>query len=393
MRTAVNNTKIIKQANTHLVLAALHKNQALSVEDIVSITRLSRPTVLNLLKELDSRELVSRAGMGESMGGRQPVLYALNLSKYFSVGIDLEYPPVRVVFSDLKEKILFTQTWENSAQDTVRDIENNLADAIREGMRRLEITAANLIGIGLGIPGRVDITQNKATTMDRLKQWNGEDIADFLNQEIGVPVTVRNDIHLLAASERKFQPSHPNSFIYVARRVGIGMAVFINGKSYEGNFGNSGYIGHVVMNPDGEVCVCGKRGCLELYATTGAIEKAYRTQIGRGRCYSEILGAAEQGDATARRILQEAGKMLGTAIANTMQLFDIQTAIIGDSESDDNKYFFDIVRENIEKRVSLAEDTQLTILRGKLTSKTFALGGCLLVLNRFFKAPQLKLES
>lgn len=395
MRTTVNSTKIIKQANEHLVLAALHKNEPISVEDIMSITRLSRPTVLNIIKGLDAKELIVKAGLGESIGGRQPYLYTLNLNKYFAVGIDLEYPPVRIAFSDLKGKILFTQSWENGPGDTMQNIQDNLVEAIRAGMRRLNIISSNLIGIGLGIPGQVNINNNQATRMDRMKQWKHEDIAAYLSKEIGVQVLVRNDIHLLAASECRFQPTHPDTFLYIARRVGIGMSVFIAGKSYEGNFGNSGYIGHMVMNSEGDVCHCGKRGCLEQYATTHAIEKSYAKQkkLDGFVSYEDILLAAQHNEPQAQKVLHDAAVKMAEAIAAAIQLFDIQTAILGDWENDDSDYFFSLVKQNIEKLVSLSADTTLTILKGKLTSRAYALGGCLIMLNKFFKAPQLKLDS
>lgn len=152
MRKAANSNKIIKQANEYLVLAVLLKNDPLSVEEIVTLSRLSRPTVLNILKELDTRGLIYRAGLGESMGGRQPIMYTLNLRRYFAVGVDLEYPPgARRLFRPAGEGPLLPGVGL-PAGETMEDIEENLVNAIREGMRRLNIATENLIGIGLASP-------------------------------------------------------------------------------------------------------------------------------------------------------------------------------------------------------------------------------------------------
>ena len=110
-------------ANCHRRPAAEFSKRRLSVEEIVTLSRLSRPTVLNILKELDTRGLIYRAGLGESMGGRQPIMYTLNLRRYFAVGVDLEYPPVRVAFSDLREKVLYSQEWDCLPGETMEDIE------------------------------------------------------------------------------------------------------------------------------------------------------------------------------------------------------------------------------------------------------------------------------
>lgn len=392
MRKAANSNKIIKQANEYLVLAVLLKNDPLSVEEIVTLSRLSRPTVLNILKELDTRGLIYRAGLGESMGGRQPIMYTLNLRRYFAVGVDLEYPPVRVAFSDLREKVLYSQEWDCLPGETMEDIEENLVNAIRKGMRRLNIATENLIGIGLGIPGRVDIARNLAVRMDRMDHiWQGGDIAAQLSMKLGVPVTVRNDIHLLAAAERTVQPALPKNFLYVARRVGIGMAVFLNGKSYEGGFGNSGYLGHTVLDPEGPACRCGQRGCLECYATTGAVEINYARGAERPADYGTIVSRAQEGEPLAMAVLGDAGIKLAMAVVNAMLLYDIQTVIIEDCVDDGT--FFAIVRENIEKLLGPSSDFQPRVLRGKLTGRTFALGGCSMIVKNFFKAPQLKVDG
>ena len=310
-------------ANCHRRPAAEFSRRRLSVEEIVTLSRLSRPTVLNILKELDTRGLIYRAGLGESMGGRQPIMYTLNLRRYFAVGVDLEYPPVRVAFSDLREKVLYSQEWDCLPGETMEDIEENLVNAIREGMRRLNIATENLIGIGLGIPGRVDIARNLAVRMDRMDHiWQGGDIAAQLSMKLGVPVTVRNDIHLLAAAERTVQPALPKNFLYVARRVGIGMAVFLNGKSYEGGFGNSGYLGHTVLDPEGPACRCGQRGCLECYATTGAVEINYARGAERPADYDTIVSRAQEGEPLAMAVLGDAGVKLAMAVVNAMLLYD-----------------------------------------------------------------------
>lgn len=396
MTRPANNGKIIKQANEYLVLDALRNNRELSVEDIVTVTRLSRQTVLHIIKDLDEKKMIVKCGLGESMGGRQPVLYALDLGSHFAVGIDFEFPPVRLAFSDLNGKIVFSKKWRLGLSYDAGAIVNLLAYAVEEGMEALQITSKNLIGIGLGIPGQLNIHTNSPVSMVRIINCKHEDIAKALSERLSVGVTVRNDVHLLAASEcRLHQKCLPN-FIYVAHRVGIGMAVFIGGKCYEGNFGNSGYIGHVVMDPTGGECVCGKHGCLETYATQRAIAGEYTRQSGleQPATYLDVIALARRDDKTAAQIVQNAAEKMALAISSAILLYDIQTVIIGDLDSDDEGFFFEAVKKNIKKLVLLtADEFQLNILQGLQNEDNFALGGCHLVIESFFSAPKLKLKS
>ena len=169
------------------------------------------------------------------------------------------------------------------------------------------------------------------------------------------------------------------------------MAVFLNGKSYEGGFGNSGYLGHTVLDPEGPACRCGQRGCLECYATTGAVEINYARGAERPADYCTIVSRAQEGEPLAMAVLGDAGIKLAMAVVNAMLLYDIQTVIIEDCVDDGT--FFAIVRENIEKLLGPSSDFQPRVLRGKLTGRTFALGGCSMIVKNFFKAPQLKVDG
>ena len=107
--------------------------------------------------------------------------------------------------------------------------------------------------------------------------------------------------------------------------------------------------------------------------------------------YDTIVSRAQEGEPLAMAVLGDAGVKLAMAVVNAMLLYDIQTVIIEDCVDDGT--FFAIVRENIEKLLGPSSDIQPRVLRGKLTGRTFALGGCSMIVNNFFKAPQLKVDG
>jgi predicted NBD/HSP70 family sugar kinase len=389
MKTA-NTSRIIKKANQHLLFHTIKEYEPITIEEIIRKTRLSRPTVLTLLDELLNRKIVQKAGFGESMGGRQPVLYSLDASTYFAVGIDFEFPPVRIVFSDIKGNIVYSGKWEQEYGDKIQDITENILSEIEKGMRELGIRKENIIGAGVGISGTVDINENVPVSVARIPEWDRTPINNIIQERAGFPVYVRNDAHLVGMVEKSLSKNLDN-FLYIAYRTGIGAGVFINGKLYDGEFGNPGYIGHTAVDPDGEKCLCGNYGCLELYCSKPAIEKRYKELTGKKARYADIIERSDAGDATAAEVLERAGRYFGTAIANMIKLFDISNVVIGDILCSEDNIFFKTIAGTIRKNVSAYALKEVIIRRGVTDEYAFALGGCFFALDNFFSEPKLRL--
>ena len=125
----------------------------------------------------------------------------------------------------------------------------------------------------------------------------------------------------------------------VAFRTGIGMAVYQKGALYEGECGNSGYLGHTTFDKDGALCTCGKRGCLELYCSKVTMCGQYAGKTGKKEEFRVILAEAADGKEPARQIVQEAARCFGIAIANAVKLFDISLVVLGDLPYVENDLF------------------------------------------------------
>ena len=385
-----NTYRLIKEANTHLVLNAIREYEPLTVEECISKTHLSRPTVLNALEKLQSSNLIEKSGYGESAWGRQPVLYALKLDAYYAIGVDLEFPPIRIVISDIKGGTLYSREWMQAEDDGMKDIENRILEEISAGMEKFGIRNDMLVGIGIGISGTANIRTNLPVNIVRIKDGAETTIGERIQEHFQVPVHLRNDAHLVAVAEQFFSKDS-RDFIYVAYRSGIGSAIYMNHHLFNGEYGNAGFIGHTTIDINGEQCICGQRGCLELYCSKSAIRKKYAAVTGEERSYTEILKLADEGDENARGILQVAGKYLGTSLANMIKMFDISNVILGYLECGEDNIFFVTIKETIEQLVSDFVLNGCTVKIGIAGKYDFALGGGLYVLDKFFDKPKLRL--
>lgn len=386
-----NNSRIVKKANKFLVLEVIRKFSCVTVEGIVDSTNLSRPTVLNILKELTEESLVVKSGFAPAEIGRQPVLYSINTHGFFAIGIDVDDPPVHLAVSDLNGELVYSVDWQIDAGDTVDAIVQALVDQIRKAIEVTGIEVRKVLGIGLGLPAVMDINQNRTAIISRIKGWMDIPVARLIQEKTGIEVVVRNDAHLLGAAELSFIDSRED-VLYIIHRSGIGMAIYLNGELYEGGFGNSGYIGHTVIRADGRQCDCGQLGCLETYCSKRSIVERYRETTGRSLAYIEIVREAETAEGAARTVLVEAGEAFGIGISNAIKHFDISTVIIGDLKIDEKHRFYQAIHDSVKRHTANYLITPPRILLGKLDEKHFGLGGCHFVLKRFFSDPKLKLH-
>jgi predicted NBD/HSP70 family sugar kinase len=385
-----NNISIIKEANLCLVLNTVMEYEPITVESIVFKTRLSRPTIINFLKELINEGIVYISGLADSLGGRQAALYSVDVSAKFAIGIDFDYPPLRLNISNIKGIPVYSKVCELDTDLDANQIADAIVDIIDESITQANIEKSKIIGVGLGIPGTVDVKNNNAVKIDRFPSWVNIPIDKIIQDRTGFNVYIRNNAHLLGLAEKNLLDKNTKEFLYFINSVGIGMAVFINGQLYEGNAGNTGYIGHTSIDINGELCECGQKGCVELYCSKKNIEKKYaQLKNIRKIPYKEILRKCDEGDKDAVDLFTTAGKYLGTAISNAIRLFDIPAIVIGGLECSEDHVFVKTVKSTIMEHTASFSIAEVNVRLGQLTEDNFGLGGCQFMIEKLFSRPKL----
>ncbi len=392
-RVAGNSIRVLKEANKYLVLQCIMTLAPLSTEDIIKNTGLSRPTVLNILRELEEEDVIIKDGFSESSGGRSAALLTLNGSKHYAVGIDFEFPTVRMVIANLKgeicssKKLVYRKDIEK--EELLQDFYLNLHAFIGDS----GIDPAMLDGMGVGISGVIDSARGMSLTIERIANWSNVTLKDELECHFGIPVYIRNDVHLLGLVEKRlFLPDDLTDFIYVAIRSGIGSITYQHNKPMRGDKGNAGFIGHTTVNPEGALCHCGSRGCLETYAGQLAVEACYRDLSGNQVSFNDVMRLSCEEDPSAIRVLKQAGFFFGIALANLVKTYEIPHVIIGCIPERDSRVFMQATEEALHDHIpdSLHLDAKLRI--GHLLEEQYALGGCYLVFEHMFSKPKLALS-
>ncbi|BBI32145.1 xylose repressor [Cohnella abietis] len=396
---AGNNTKILKKANTYLVLNSIISAESITIEDVAKKTKLSRPTIVNIVKELTERDIIFKSGYAEYTGGRLPTLLSLNANAYYTIGIDFEFPPIRMVISNLKGEVIEKRGISVDKNATRNEIIQAMFEELDDLIASSGIAKEKFIGIGIGLLGYLKANEGISIEILRILDWKDVDFKSLVKERYNLPVYMQNDIHMMALAEKRlFLPQIEGDFAYIGIRPGIrsgiGLAMYINGSFYGGTNGNAHLLGHMTIDLNGAPCFCGSKGCLESIAGEPNLVMRYKRLLGEDldnvdiHSIRDIYARALDGEATAKDVLDEAGSSLGIGIANVVKLFGLTTVVIG---GPDSELYTSIIRDHLKKNIFKYMANDLEIIVGQLQEDLFPLGSCFLVIDQFFKEPRLYL--
>lgn len=377
-----NNLSDVKKANRQVVYECIRSHKEITMSDIEYVTHLSRPTVTTLVQEMVADDLVVKSGYGVSNGGRSPVLYRTNASAAYAMGIDLEFPKVRMTISNLDcEKISFSirsYPADSNKDQVLCLLEQQIDDLLLES----GIDTDKLLGIGMGIPGVIDYKNRYSVLFERIEGWENVPIGDIIEKYTSKPVYICNDVNLLSWAERKISHlENVQNMLYIIIRSGIGMAIWTDGSLLQGEMGNSGRIGHMTVDKNGLECKCGSRGCLGLYTSEKAMIRMYKEITGKEILWAgELVELANAGENAARKVLETCGRYLGIGIVNVANLFDTSEVIV--STSFDASYILKNAQYALDARAVNTIRREVRVRQGSLQESELGLGGCLLVLDK-----------
>ena len=222
----------------------------------------------------------------------------------------------------------------------------NILPQISKWIRRQDVPLRQISGVGLGVPGPVrrDGTVNRCVNLG----WGVVPVAEVLSELLdGVPVRVANDANAAALGECwQGAGREMDSLLLVTLGTGVGGGLVLHGDVVAGAHGSAGEIGHMTVNPDEtQPCSCGKRGCLEQYASAGGIVRLAWAAGLRVESAKEVSDLAVWGNERARAVLEKAGRLLGLALSYAACLVDVDGILIGGGVAAAGEWLLNPVRD------------------------------------------------
>lgn len=317
----------VRRANLRGVLRALHYDGPQSRAALTKRTGFYRSTIAALVSELVELGLASEALPEKRTGvGRPSPIVAVNerivaLVAYPDVG------SVVVGIVGLGGVVHVRQRRELSTSPSAAEVVQEIAVAV-ERLRPEMDAFDRVVGLGVAVPGLVDVETGTVELAPNLK-WTGEPLARMLEERLGMPVVVANDAQVGAAAERQFGPGRGiDHMIYVnGSGGGIGGGAYVDGHELRGYRGFGAEFGHIVIEPGGEACYCGQRGCFERVVRQSELLELIR----RGSLDADELEQAlvSNTDAALARAMDQQVDRLGDGIAVLVSALAPQLVVLG----------------------------------------------------------------
>jgi len=337
---------LIREINAARVLGELRAQPLQSRTDLAKRTGLSLPTISEIVGELAGSGIVEERATGRSTGGRRPVLLAIKPDAGYVVGIKLTETRVIAVLTDLEAAIV--------ARDTTPVPDTSVpavVDAVVAAVTRLRTRAHGrpVHGVGVGMAGVVDRASGvvrHATYSD----WHDVDLAGLLATRVGLPVALDNDVNTLVANEKWFGAGRGvDDVLVVSIGRGIGLGLVLDGRLYRGSAGGAGEFGHTKV-ASGPACACGGQGCLEALIGEPALEAQACSVLGRTVNLDEAAELARDGNQALQEIFANAGRLLGTAVGNLVNLLNPKLVVL----AGEGTRVSDLFRADFDRALSLA---------------------------------------
>lgn len=261
-----------------------------------------------------------------------------------AVGIDIGGTKIAAGIIDSSARVLARTISKAHAGHPPDDVIAASIDAFHAVLEQAGIAPQQIDGVGVGFGGHVNGAAGLVLTSSNLPAWNNHPLRDELQTRLGVPVILENDANCAAWAEYRFGAGRGAQILcYVTLSTGFGLGVVIDGKLFVGATGTAGELAHTVVQPDGVLCACGKRGCLVCYTAGLGISRLVRERLERGdqtwrELYGEnparvsgeiIVQAAERGDSASQEILAIAARYFGIGLSSIVQMFNPDRIVIG----------------------------------------------------------------
>lgn len=312
------------------VLRAIATSGPLSRAQLARDLGLSGPTLTQATKYLLELGLIAELELAPSTGGRPATLLGLSANAGQVIGVKLAQDHLFGICINLESEIQFSFSEKFDARGN--EAIALLAEILKKQMKRVR---GQVLGIGVGFPGVVPSTDSSTAT-SAMMDWDNLNVGEQLSKLLKTPVLLENDVNTLATSESLFgRGKDISNFLTVTFGRGIGLGIVINGELYSGTHG-AGEIGHVTSIPNGELCECGKYGCLEtIAADAGILKRARELGFATNKTSIQALREMARKDKKiAEKVFKAPAEAVGIALANVVSVFGPELILVSGESSE-----------------------------------------------------------
>lgn len=398
---------LVRRLNMSLILGYLRTSDRRTRASLAASTGLTRATVSTLVDELIALNLVRETGLQHSQGGRPATRLELNPEGGCVIGIEIGVGFIAAALTDFIANIRWRDRVELDTSDPAKTV--SIAEKLAlEAEHRGRALSLKVLGIGLVLPGLIKTDEGRLKFAPNLG-WHDMPFQEMWEKRFGVPVHVVNDGNAAALGEHYFGVAAGyHDFIFINAAVGIGAGIMIDGKLFQGVEGYAGEVGHMVIDPGGALCPCGRRGCWEKAAgiqallkyvidavRSGRFSRAWELAEGKANKLTPdmIAQAAAEGDPLASEAITRITNLFGIGVMNLINTFNPQLIVIGGSLSRVIEPFLPIVESVVSEQSFRTLTDKVVIKISSLGDDACLMGAVAAVLDTVFADPAQRSEK
>ncbi len=377
------------------ILKQFYFAQSLSCADLCDKMDKSLPLITKLIGELIDEGKVIETGLAPSTGGRRPLMYSIKPDTQYIVAVSMDQLITRIAVMDMQNN--YVGEVEKIDLPLTKNPQSlfQLTEAIAAFLQKTPIDAHRIAGIGIGMPGFVDV--KKGINYSFLESSEGS-ITKYISKRIGKPVFIDNDSSLIALAELRFGAAvNERNVMVINMGWGVGLGLILDGELYRGDNGFAGEFSHIPVFTNDKLCSCGKKGCLETETSLLVlVEKALKS-VKEGRVSSLkgipddnpeeannlIIKAALEGDQFAVELLSEIGYKIGRGVAILIHILNPKLIVLSGRGSIAGKIWQAPIQQALNEHCIPRLAHNATIEVSDLGFKAELIGAATLVMENF----------
>jgi len=366
------------------LLDLIRHRSPITRSELVAITGLARSTVAQRVDQLISGNLVGEAGEAVSTGGRPPTMLGFNADAGVVLVADLGATHSRLAVCDLEANPLAEASRSIEISDGPDVVLSWVLDTFDMLTSEAGRSSADVVGIGIGVPGPVDFAARRAVHPPIMPGWDEYPIGERFVERYGVPVLVDNDVNIMALGEYWVMHPKVQDFVFVKVGTGIGSGLILGGRIHRGARGAAGDIGHVQAGPPDVICRCGNLGCLEASAGGAALARTLSERGLEARSSRDVVDLVKAGNHEAIQAVREAGRLIGEVLSTIVNLLNPAVIAIGGDVADAGQQLLAGIRETVYQRSTALSTNDLQITTATLQDRAGIIGAAAMTIDHVF---------
>lgn len=394
---------LIRELNMSVIVGHLRRSGTASRTSLAAMTGLSKAAVGSVISELIEHRFVREVGPAAGSNGRPSIRVELNPQAGCVVSGELGVDFILVVCTNFAAEIIWRRREPITPDMDQQTVIGLLRSCLQAAASAGQASCGPLLGVAVGAAALVDRrtgTVLLATNMG----WNRTGLQAALQESFDVPVYVDNEFNVAVMGEYYFGKARACSdVLYVGADIGMGGAILHEGELFGGQAALTGRLGHMTLDPNGEACNCGNRGCWETVVNRRAIFRAIMLRVNEG-CrtvltemtggdldrldISMVIEAARAGDAVALETFEQVGHYLGLGLASLVNVLNPQLIVLGNIFSQAGEFVLPFIYSELHKHVLCWDENTVEVALSEFGSDACVIGGVAAVYERILPQPR-----